>query len=60
MKVYVVEVVEKYRRVIEIRANNERDAKHKAANMWMNQQIELDATDFERMDVGLVYQRDEG
>ena len=60
MKVYVVEVVEKYRRVIEIKANNDRDAKHRAAEMWMNQQIVLGETDFERMDIGLVYKRDEG
>lgn len=47
MKIYKVAVMEVYRKVVSVQANNEREAHQRAWDAWNNTEIILDLNDFE-------------
>lgn len=47
MKIYKVAVTEIYRKVVSVKAINERDARQRTRDAWMNTEIILDMNDFE-------------
>ena len=59
MKFYQVAVMEVYRKVVSIQANNEREAHQRACDAWNNTEIILDENDFDGMEVSVLSESDE-
>ncbi len=59
MKFYKVAVMEVYRKVVSIQANNEREANQRAYDAWNNTEIILDENDFDGMEVSVLSESDE-
>ena len=58
MKFYKVAVMEVYRKVVSIQANNEREANQRAYDAWNNTEIILDENDFDGMEVSVLSESD--
>ena len=59
MKFYKVAVMEVYRKVVSIQANNEREANQRAYDAWNNTEIILDENDFDGMEISVLSESDE-
>ena len=51
---YLVEVTETLQRVIEIEADDERQAREKVEDDWQNEKIVLDASDFVEENIRVI------
>ena len=54
MKIYKVAVMEVYRKVVSIQANNENEAHQRARDAWNNTEIILSEDDFEGVEMSVL------
>ena len=54
MKIYKVAVMEVYRKVVSIQANNEAEAHQRARDAWNNTEIILTEEDFEGVEMSVL------
>ena len=54
MKIYKVAVMEVYRKVVSIQANNENEAQQRARDAWNNTEIILSEDDFEGVEMSVL------
>lgn len=59
MKIYRVAVMEVYRKVVSIQANNENEAHQRARDAWNNTEIILDQDDFEGVEMAVLSEGNE-
>ena len=59
MKIYKVAVMEVYRKVVSIEANNEREAHQRARDAWNNTEIILNQDDFEGVEMSVLSEGNE-
>lgn len=59
MKIYRVAVMEIYRKVVSVQANNECEAHQRARDAWNNTEIILNPDDFEGVEMSVLSEGDE-
>lgn len=59
MKIYKVSVMEVYRKVVSIQANNEREAYQRACDAWQNTEIILNEDNFDGVEISVLSEADE-